>query len=84
MSEYRPIDCELYSRYELAIMRRQALRIAWRDDYGNIHLRSLLPINLQTRNRAEYLLAETDHGIVLELRLDQIIRVTARSTTHSF
>jgi Rho-binding antiterminator len=72
-SDYIPIGCELYSQYELAIIRRQRLRIAWRDAAGNCYLQALLPVNLQTRDRAEYLLARTARGKLLELRLDRII-----------
>jgi Rho-binding antiterminator len=72
--DYTPIDCEQYSRYELAIMHRQRLRIAWRDRDGDSHLENLLPINLNTRNHAEYLLVRGQSGKVRELRLDRIIK----------
>jgi Rho-binding antiterminator len=72
-SDYIPIDCELYSQYELAIIRRQRLRVAWRDTTGNCYLQALLPVNLQTRDGAEFLLARTTRGKLLELRLDRII-----------
>jgi Rho-binding antiterminator len=74
MSDYTPIDCGLYSRYELAILRRQRLRVAWRDPDGACHLETLLPVNLQTREHAEYLLAKTGGDAALEIRLDRIIR----------
>jgi len=74
MSDYVPIDCELYSQYELTIMHAQHLRTAWRDSTGAAHLQTLLPVNLQTREHAEYLLARTQDGAVLEIRLDRIIR----------
>ena len=74
MKDYKPIDCELYCRYELAIVRRQQLRIVWRDDQGECHLQSLQPLDLRTRQRAEYLLCSTGSGQPLELRLDHIVR----------
>lgn len=73
-TDYTPIDCEQYSRYELAIMHRQRLRIAWRDHDGDSHLENLLPINLNTRNHAEYLLVRGWSGKERELRLDRIIK----------
>lgn len=73
-NDYTPIDCEQYSRYELAIMHRQRLRVVWLDRNGNSHLETLLPINLNTRDHAEYLLARNLHGKELELRLDRIVR----------
>ena len=72
--DYTPIDCEQYSRYELAIMHRQRMRIAWRDRDGESHLENLLPINLNTRNHAEYLLVRGQSGKIRELRLDRIIK----------
>jgi Rho-binding antiterminator len=74
MSDYVPIDCALYSHYELTIMHAQVLRTAWRDPTGAVHLQTLLPVNLQTREHAEYLLARTREGGVVEIRLDHIIR----------
>ena len=74
MSDYTPIDCALYSSFELAIIRRQRLRIAWRTPDGTSHLAHLLPCDLQTRDHAEYLLVRSNDGTELELRLDRIIR----------
>ncbi len=72
---YEPIDCELYSRYELAIMHRQTLRLAWRDEAGVTHLKTVRPRDLRTHEHCEYLLADTLAGAPLSLRLDRIVRV---------
>ena len=80
MKDYQPIDCDLYSRYELAILRRQRLRTIWRDQQGCYHLRVLQPLNLRSRAHCEYLLARTETGHILELRLDQILRANALLT----
>ena len=72
MSDYTPIDCDRYSEYELAIMRKWKLRIGWRDAYGLSHIEVLRPCDLQTRNSEEFLIAETLAGKRLEIRLDQI------------
>ncbi|HXH03332.1 MAG TPA: transcriptional antiterminator, Rof [Candidatus Competibacteraceae bacterium] len=72
--EYIPIDCDLYSRYELAILHHQALKVAWRDSDGNPHLQRLLPLDLNTRQHVEYLRVRTEDDQILELRLDRIIR----------
>lgn len=68
---YTPIGCDVYSELELHIMHRERLRTAWRDVEGKV----LLPKDLQTRQGAEYLLAETHTGEALELRLDRILRI---------
>lgn len=73
MTDYQPIDCALYSRYELAIMHRERLRVCWRDAAGITRVEALAPRDLQTRAAAEYLIAIDSDGQRLELRLDQII-----------
>ena len=72
MSDYTPIDCGLYSEYELAIIRRQKLRISWQGDDGLSHMAIVTPLDLQTRSGAEYLLARDHVGNALDLRLDHI------------
>ena len=73
---YRPIPCALYSRYELAVLRHVHvhLTVAWRDDEGT-HLERLEPLDLETRDGAEYLLARPVAGGTLRrLRLDRNLR----------
>ncbi len=75
MSDYRPIDCGLYSRYEVAIMHRDWLKLSWRDAEGMNHLEVLRPVDLETRDGAEYLIAHNRNGDRFRLRLDRIDRV---------
>ncbi len=72
MSDYTPIDCGLYSEYELAILRRRRLRIFWRDKDGLTRMDVVMPLGLQTRGGAEYLCAGDCAGHTLGLRLDHI------------
>ncbi|MGD8430645.1 MAG: Rho-binding antiterminator, partial [Ectothiorhodospiraceae bacterium] len=65
--------CERYAELELAIMRRHRLRVAWRDP-GRQRVGPLQPRDLVTRNHEEFLIADTDDGRRLEIRLDRIIR----------
>jgi len=72
---YRPIPCALYSRYELAVLRHVRLTVAWRDEAGGTHLERLEPLDLETRDGAEYLLARAvPGGAPRRLRLDRILR----------
>jgi Rho-binding antiterminator len=72
MSDYRPIDCARYSEYELAIMHRERLRIAWQEPGGQPRIDVVTPIDLLTLNHEEFLVVDRaeDHG--LRLRLDYI------------
>ena len=64
---YRPIGCEAYSEYERAIMHRQELRLTWRALAAEVHLRTLPPLDLETRKGEEFLLAGTLDGQRLRL-----------------
>ncbi|MEK7260980.1 MAG: hypothetical protein AAB068_02950, partial [Pseudomonadota bacterium] len=44
---YMPISCDLHSEYELAILRRQWLRLAWVNG-DVIHNEVVLPLDLKT------------------------------------
>jgi len=74
MSDYQPVSCEFYARFEHWIIRRQSLRVAWQDPQVVSHLEHLRPLDLQTRNHEEFLVARRRSGERIELRLDRIIR----------
>lgn len=74
MTDYRPIDCGLYSRYELAILRRRLLRLTWTEPDGITHIENVRPLDLKTRSSEEFLVAEDSNGRPLEIRLDHISR----------
>ena len=49
MTDYEPIDCGVYSGYELAILRRRHLRLTWRDREGLTRIDTVRPLDLETR-----------------------------------
>lgn len=73
-TDYIPIDCSLYSEYELAIMHRERLRLSWRDAGGNVHIGIVTPIDLRTRSSAEFLVVRERDGEALTIRLDRIVQ----------
>lgn len=73
-TDYTPIDCGLYSEYELAIMHRERLRMHWRDEQGTDHLETLRPTDLQTHEHQEFMYAVTDAGDERCIRLDRILK----------
>ena len=77
MTDYIPIDCGLYSEYELAVLHGGRHRIFWREPRGQLHMQVLKPCDLCSRNREEFLVAEDLDGRQVELRLDYIIRTQA-------
>jgi Rho-binding antiterminator len=69
--DYRPIACSIYSRLEVAILHRTPIGCTWTDTDGRRHEARLLPLDLRTRDHAEYLIAEAPEGQV-EIRLDRV------------
>ncbi len=71
--EYHPVPGELYDTYELAILRHQWLRLGWRAPRGERRVEAVLPIELRTRQQAEYIVVEDLLGRRRFLRLDRIV-----------
>lgn len=71
-TDYIPIDCGLYSEYELAIMHRNRLRLSWRDPENNVHIGIVTPTDLRTRNGAEFMIVTGQDGENFAIRLDRI------------
>ncbi|MGD2112564.1 MAG: transcriptional antiterminator, Rof [Gammaproteobacteria bacterium] len=74
MTDYVPIDCGIYSGYELAIIQRRRLRLTWRGDDGIIHIRTVTPTDLHTRNKGEFMVVTDERGDRYNIRLDHIRR----------
>jgi len=73
VTDYLPVDCAFYARLELAILRREAVMLCWRDDAGVTHLERVRPTDLETRNSEEFLLFRTAAGSGGRARLDRIM-----------
>lgn len=69
---YRPVPCSVYSKYELSILSRQRIRVAWRAPRERSRIETLRPYDLRTRRGAEYLVARNLLGQIRVLRLDRI------------
>lgn len=69
MSDYQPIPCADHERLEFAALKRQWLdvTIISGDHAGRQRLK---PVDVYTRDGAEWLVAETKSGEQLTLRLD--------------
>jgi len=69
VSDYRSIACADHERLEFAALKRQwlDLNVTTGDRAGR---QRLMPLDVTTRDGAEWLLAETESGEKLTLRLD--------------
>ncbi|MHB1093715.1 transcriptional antiterminator, Rof [Thiobacillus sp.] len=68
MSDYQPIPCADHERLEFAALTKQWLEVAV--DCGMAQ--RLLPLDVYTRNGAEWLKAQTGAGDMVTLRLDTL------------
>ena len=73
---YQPISCELHSEYELAIMHKNTLCLTWRKDGEVVTETNIIPVDVQTKNKAEYLVVKrTEQDNLFSIRLDYIIEM---------
>ncbi len=66
-SDYRPISCVEHERLELAVLGRR-----WLDLQVDGMALRLLPLDVYTRDGAEWLRAQTPEGETRTLRLDRL------------
>ena len=72
-TDYIPVTCTEYSRYELAVMHHRKLRLIWAEN-DIIHCKIVTPVDLLTRNSEEFLIYLDLAGKKTQIRLDKIIR----------
>ncbi len=69
---YKPVSCDLHSQYELAIMHKNKLHLTYQSDNYSSVSSIVTPTDVQTKNKAEYLIAVTSNGENICIRLDHI------------
>lgn len=73
--EYTPISCELHTKFELWIMHREKLRLAWQDVDGRGHIGIVSPTDMRAQSGSEFLyFTELAEDKSHRIRLDHIIR----------
>ncbi|MFP5410713.1 MAG: transcriptional antiterminator, Rof [Gammaproteobacteria bacterium] len=65
---YEPIPCAQHERLEFAALTQQ-----WLDVKVDGVAQRLLPLDVATRDGAEWLTAQTEDGEALTLRLDRLV-----------
>ncbi len=73
-TDYVPISCALHSECELAILRRQRLRLVWNDS-SIIRDQVVQPLDLRTTNSGEFLICRTADATTQNIRLDRVQRM---------
>jgi Rho-binding antiterminator len=69
---YQPIPCIQHEQLEYSVLRKQRLQLIY-DENGNTLQETVLPLDVNTRNGAEWLLFRREDGSEAEIRLDMII-----------
>ena len=72
---YQPISCALHSEYELAIMHKNNLELIYIDKNQKQQTIKVFPVDIQTSQGAEYLIARSEHNENHRIRLDQILEM---------
>jgi len=73
MSAYQPIACAAHERLEFAVLRRQRLNLVWRTEAGEERVETVLPVDVATREGAEWLTIQRRGGQSESIRLDRIV-----------
>lgn len=73
MSAYRPIACVAHERLEFAVLKRQTLRLRYRDEQAGEREERVMPLDVYTRDGAEWLRARLETGGEIVIRLDRIL-----------
>jgi len=71
VSDYRPIPCSDHERLEFAALKRQRIEVTVKSGSSS-EVQRLLPLDVYTRDGAEWLTAQTPAGDVVTLRLDAL------------
>jgi len=79
LDPYKPIACNVHSEYELAVMRRTRLRLAWREASGQRRIGWVLPLDIYSRRGVEYMVVQSHDGDRHEIRLDKILSAAPRN-----
>lgn len=75
-TDYQPIDCELYSQYEVYILHRTPLRVDTGAPEGGVCDLHCRAVDLQTRDGAEFICLQDAGGHRRWVRLDHLLRVS--------
>ncbi|MES9991543.1 MAG: transcriptional antiterminator, Rof [Candidatus Thiodiazotropha sp.] len=71
--DYVAIPCAQHEAYQYAVMKGTMLQLIWHDEEGQACRVQALPIDVLTRDQAEFLVVKQQNGAIRSIRLDRII-----------
>lgn len=84
MHTYEPIPCAQHERLEYAVLRQIRLDIRWLDAQNRLHCENAQPLDVFTRDGAEWLLWRNARGETVCTRLDRLLAFEEGAKTASF
>jgi transcriptional antiterminator Rof (Rho-off) len=72
LSRYKIIPCAVHEYYQLAVLKRLPLDLVWSDAAGEINRARLDPVDVYTKDRAEFLRGHSKGLGEVVIRLDHI------------
>lgn len=72
--DYVPVSCVFHERLEFAVLRRRPLALSWSDGQGD-YRETIQPLDVATRDGAEWLQVARSDGTTTWVRLDRITAV---------
>jgi Rho-binding antiterminator len=75
MAPYQPIACEQHERLEFAVLRRIPLWLRYQDASGADVAAKIMPLDVATRDAAEWLNVRFEDGHCEVLRLDWLLEI---------
>jgi Rho-binding antiterminator len=72
-SDYVPIACAAHERLEFAVLKRLPLRLRYLEASAGEREARVMPLDVYTRDGAEWLAARDEAGAEFVVRLDRIL-----------
>ncbi len=72
MSDYKPIPCGLHEQYQYAVLEKRWLNLVWQVEMGDRQSAVVLPKDVFTQNKQEFIRVAIDGDWEVEIRLDHI------------
>lgn len=73
MAQYVPISCVQHERLEYSVLRKIPLELRYLGTDGEQRHERVVPVDVATRDGAEWLTFRNESGDVIEIRLDAIV-----------
>jgi transcriptional antiterminator Rof (Rho-off) len=71
---YIPVACAQHEAYQYAVLKQTMLDLSWHDQGSVMRRCKAMPVDVVTRDNAEYLVVKHEDGSIQSVRLDRIVK----------